>query len=425
VVVFAELALLPEGWGRDVSVEIDESGTIVAVRTNSDPRGATPLPGALLPGMPNVHSHAFQYAMAGRAERRGPGGDDFWAWRRAMYDLAMKLNPESLYDIASAAYREMVIGGYTSVAEFHYLHRDPAGVWYADKSAMAKALVEAARDAGIAICMLPALYSQAAPDGTPLASEQRRFETSVDDVLEISRDVRSAFAGDRNVTVGVCAHSLRAARPKDFQALIDASPPGAPVHLHIAEQQREVDEIEAAFGARPIAWLLANFDVSSRWCLVHATRATAEELRGIARSGATVGLCPTTEANLGDGLFEFVGYAADAGSYGIGSDSNVTLAAADELRLLEYGQRLYHRRRVVAAAEGRSCGETLYAGAAAGGAPVSGFAAGAIAAGRRADLVTIQPGGHDAMSTEDVADRHIFSARISPVTPVRPLPARR
>jgi formimidoylglutamate deiminase len=425
VVVFAELALLPEGWGRDVSVEIDELGTIVAVRTNSDPSGATRVPGALLPGMPNVHSHAFQYAMAGRAERRGPGGDDFWTWRRAMYDLATQLNPETLYDIASAAYREMLLGGYTSVAEFHYLHRDPGGAWYADKASMAKALVDAARDAGIAICLLPALYSQAAPDGTPLAPEQRRFETSVDDVLEISQDVRNAYAGDRNVSVGVCAHSLRAARPKDFHALIDASPRDVPIHLHIAEQQREVDEIEAALGARPIAWLLSNFDVDARWCLVHATRATEEELRGIARSGATVGLCPTTEANLGDGLFEFVGYTADAGSYGIGSDSNVTLAAADELRLLEYGQRLYHRRRIVAAANGRSCGETLYAAATSGGAAVSGFAAGAIVTGRRADLVTIEPAGYGAASTDDVVDRHIFSSRISTVTPARLLPARR
>ncbi len=423
MVVFAELALLPEGWGRDVSVEIDAAGTIVAVRSNSAPRGATPLPGALLPGMPNVHSHAFQYAMAGHAERRGPGGDDFWTWRRAMYDLATQLNPESLYDIARAAYREMVLGGYTSVAEFHYLHRDPGGAWYADKSAMAKALVEAARDAGLAICMLPALYSQAAPDGTPLAPEQRRFETSVDDVLEISRDVRNAYAADRNVTVGVCAHSLRAARPKDFQALIDASPADVPVHLHIAEQQREVDEIESALGARPIAWLLANFDVDSRWCLVHATRATPDELRGIARSGATVGLCPTTEANLGDGIFDFEEYVAGAGRYGIGSDSNVTLAAADELRLFEYGQRLYHRRRVVVAAEGRSCGETLYADSASGGAAVSGFRAGAIAAGRRADLVTIEPGGHGAPSSADILDRHIFSSRISLVTPAWPLPA--
>ncbi len=425
MVVFAELALLPEGWGRDVSIEIDESETIVAVRTDSDSRGATRLSGALLPGMPNVHSHAFQYAMAGHAERRGPGGDDFWTWRHAMYGLATQLNPDTLYDIASAAYREMLIGGYTSVAEFHYLHRDPSGAWYADKSAMAKALVEAARDAGIAICLLPALYSQAAPDGTPLAPEQRRFETSVDDVLEISQDVRNAYAGDRNVTVGVCAHSLRAVPPKDFHALIDASPPDVPVHLHIAEQQREVDEIENAFGARPIAWLLANFDVDSRWCLVHATRATAEELSGIAHSGATVGLCPTTEANLGDGLFEFVGYAANAGSYGIGSDSNITLVAADELRLLEYGQRLYHRRRAVAAANGRSCGETLYAAAASGGATVSGFAAGVIAAGRRADLVTIEPGGHAAASMEDVIDRHVFSSRSSQVTRTLPLPARR
>jgi formimidoylglutamate deiminase len=278
---------------------------------------------------------------------------------------------------------------------------------------MAETLVRAARDAGLAICLLPALYSQAAPDGTPLAREQRRFATGVDDVLEIARDVRAAFADDPEVCVGVCAHSLRAVRPDELRALVDASPPDVPVHLHIAEQEREVVEVERALGARPIAWLVEHFDVNARWCLVHATRATPEELAAIARSGAVVGLCPTTEANLGDGVFKYETFVAAGGTYGIGSDSNVTCDAAAELRLLEYGQRLMHRRRVIAGSRSKSCGEALYARAAAGGGCVSGFALGEIAIGRRARFVAIVD--IDERDEATTLDRHIFATHAPPV----------
>jgi len=423
--VFAERALLPEGWARNVALEIDETETIVAVEPGAAASpDASVVRGALLPGMPNIHSHAFQYAMAGRAEGRandatggsGAGGgnfgdevDDFWTWRHAMYALAARLDPDSLYQIAREAYREMVRAGYASVVEFHYLHRDPAGSWYADRAAMAKSLIEAARAENLAIALLPALYSQASPGGARLSMRQRRFETSVDDILEISRELRSAYAGDRGVTVGVCAHSLRAVAPADLLALIDGSPAGVPIHLHIAEQEREVEEIEAAFGARPISWLLDNFTVDSRWCLVHATQATPDELLAIARSGAVVGLCPTTEANLGDGIFPFAEFAAAGGTFGIGSDSNITISPADELRFIEYGQRLRLRRRLVAASQGRSCGETLYAGAAARGGAVSGFPLGAIVVGKRAAFVALDGegalGGNDGQSL----DRHVFA----------------
>ncbi len=455
--VFAERALLPEGWARDVVIEIDEAETIAAVRTGAAASpNATIARGALLPGIPNIHSHAFQHAMAGRAERRANGTtdptnangaagirkladgnnatggsdpadsndatdgndvtgqdevDDFWTWRHAMYELAARLSPDSLYEIAREAYREMVRAGYTSVVEFHYLHRDPAGSWYADRAAMAKALIEAARAENLAIALLPALYSQASPSGAPLSARQRRFETSVDDILEISRDLRSAYSGDRDVTVGICAHSLRAVAPAELRALIEGSPAGVPIHLHIAEQQREVDEIEAAFGARPIAWLFDNFAVDSRWCLVHATQATPEELIAIARSGAVVGLCPTTEANLGDGVFPFAEFAAAGGTFGIGSDSNVTISPADELRFIEYGQRLRLRRRLVAASPGRSCGEALYAGAAAGGGAVCGFPLGAIAVGKRAAFVEIEGESASSVIDPDCLDGHIFAQR--------------
>jgi len=426
--VFAERALLPEGWARNVALEIDETETIVAVQTGAAASSdATVVRGALLPGMPNIHSHAFQYAMAGRAEGRGidaAGGggasavnganggnevDDFWTWRHAMYELAARLDPDSLYEIAREAYREMVRAGYASVVEFHYLHRDPAGSWYADRAAMAKSLVEAARAENLAIALLPALYSQASPSGAPLSARQRRFETSVDDILDISRELRSAYAGDPLVTVGICAHSLRAVAPADLRALIDGSPAGVPIHLHIAEQQREVEEIEAAFGARPISWLLDNFAVDSRWCLVHATQATPDELVAIARAGAVVGLCPTTEANLGDGIFPFAEFAAAGGTFGIGSDSNVTISPADELRFIEYAQRLRLRRRLVAASQGRSCGETLYAGAAAGGGTVCGFPLGAVAVGKRAAFVAIENESASIVNDGDTLDRHVFA----------------
>jgi formimidoylglutamate deiminase len=413
--VFAERALLPEGWARNVALEIDETETIVDVRPGAVASpGATVVRGALLPGMPNIHSHAFQYAMAGRAEGRGSDVndgsdvDDFWTWRHAMYELAARLDPDSLYEIAREAYREMVRAGYASVVEFHYLHRDPAGLWYADRAAMAKSLIEAARAEGLAIALLPALYSQASPSGAPLSVRQRRFETSVGDILELSRELRSAYAGDRGVTIGVCAHSLRAVAPADLRALIEGSPAGVPIHLHIAEQQREVEEIEAAFGARPITWLLENFAVDSRWCLVHATQATPDELVAIARSGAVVGLCPTTEANLGDGIFPFAEFAAAGGAFGIGSDSNITISPADELRFIEYGQRLRLRRRLVAASQARSCGETLYAGAAAGGGAVCGFPLGAIALGKRAAFVAIENESASTVSDGQMLDRHIF-----------------
>jgi formimidoylglutamate deiminase len=413
VTIFAARALLPDGWARDVTIDIDRTRTIAGVRANSDARDATRAPGTLVPAMANVHSHAFQFAMAGHAERATPNGDDFWTWRHAMYELAGRLDPDTLYDVARAAYAEMARGGYTSVAEFHYLHRDPHGAWYAQRSIMAETLVRAARDAGLAICLLPALYSQAAPDGTPLAREQRRFATGVDDILEIARDVRVAFAGDPDVCVGVCAHSLRAVRPDELRALVEASPPDVPVHLHIAEQEREVVEIERVLGARPIAWLVDHFDVDARWCLVHATRATPAELVAIARSGAVVGLCPTTEANLGDGTFGYETFVAAGGAYGIGSDSNVTCDAAAELRLLEYGQRLMHRRRVIAGSPGGSCGEALYTRAAAGGGGVSGFAIGEIAIGRRARFVAIADA--DERNEAATLDRHIFATHAPPV----------
>ncbi len=405
--IHARAALLPDGWAPDVAVDIAPDGTIQSVvagvpRTPDD----EVVDGVLLPGMPNLHSHAFQRAMAGRAERRGPADDDFWSWRETMYRLASMLDPDALRAIAVTTYRAMLAAGYTAVAEFHYLHRDPNGAWYADKAATARALVEAAREAGIAICLLPALYAHGDAGGAPLGPRQQRFATGVDDVLEIAATLRAAYADDADVVVGTCAHSLRAVTPDELRALLDGAPRDAPFHLHAAEQTREVQAVEAALGARPVAWLLANHDVGERWCLVHATHLDAGERGALARSGAVAGLCPTTEANLGDGFFPLGSYLAEGGALGIGSDSNVSISPVEELRWLEYGQRLATRRRIVAAqTSGASCGETLYAATAAGGARACGLAAGSFEPGRRADFVVVD----DTSPPEEIVDRYVFA----------------
>jgi formimidoylglutamate deiminase len=412
--LFARAAFLDGGWAPDVALEIAPDGTILEVRAGAAvPADAEVLDGPLMAGMPNAHSHAFQRAMAGTAERRAAGRDDFWSWREAMYALAATLDPDGLRAVARDAYRAMLLAGYTAVAEFHYLHRDPQGAQYADRAAMARALIAAAGDAGIAMCMLPALYAQADASGAPLQPRQRRFAADADDVLAIAAALRADYAHDLDVVVGVCAHSLRAVAPEQLRALVDGSPRDVPVHLHAAEQVDEVEAVEAALGARPVAWLLANHDVSARWCVVHATHLDAGERDALARSGAVAALCPTTEANLGDGIFALAPYLAAGGTLAIGSDSNVSIAPPEELRWLEYGQRLASRRRIVAAtAPGASCGETLYAAAARGGAQACGLRAGSLQAGRRADLIVLDDRTAPLAGAppSELVDRYVFAA---------------
>ena len=407
--IFARTALLPEGWARDVAFDLGPDGTIRDVRPGAKPAGDL-LEGPVVPGMPNLHSHAFQRAMAGDAEARSATGDDFWAWREAMYGLAATLDPDALRSIARDVYTAMLLAGYTAVAEFHYLHRDPSGSWYADKAETSRALIAAAAEAGIAICLLPALYAHGEAGGAPLGARQRRFATAPDDALEIASALRRDYAADPDVVVGACAHSLRAVTPAELRALLAGSPPDVPVHLHAAEQTREVDAVRAALGASPVAWLLANYDVGPRWCLVHATHLDNAERDALARSGAVAGLCPTTEANLGDGLFGLAPFLDAGGRIGIGSDSNVSISPVEELRWLEYGQRLVTGRRIVAArAAGESCGEALYARAARGGAQACGLRSGALAAGYRADLVVLDAAlDRYVFATDRAAPRHVM-----------------
>ena len=405
--LFAEVALLPGGWAKDVRIETLPDGTIAGVIPGAHALGRDERRGVVLPGMPNLHSHAFQRALAGRAERRTNADDDFWAWRETMYALACELDPDALYTIALDAYRTMLAAGYTSVAEFHYIHRDPAGRFYAERAVMAQALVAAARDAGIAIALLPALYAHGDIGGAPLDERRKRFATSVDEVLDIARTLRTAYAHDPDVVVGVCAHSLRAVTPVELAALVAGSPRDVPIHIHVAEQLREVEAVERVLGARPVAWLLANADIDARWCLVHATHLDTSERRALARSGAIAGLCPTTEANLGDGLFPLAEHLDGGGAFGIGSDSNVSIDVVEELRWLEYGQRLTTLRRQVAARRiGVSCGEALYSGAVAGGALAVGRNTGKIAAGFRADLIALTCDCDESF----LLDRYVFES---------------
>ena len=325
-----------------------------------------------LPGIANLHSHAFQRAMAGMAERQGDPNDSFWTWREAMYRIAARFDPDSLHAVAAQLYAEMLEAGYTRVCEFHYLHHAPDGQPYADPAAMSNALVRAARDTGMRMTLLPVLYMAGGFDGRPLSSRQRRFGFDVDGYLRLFETLRAQEGDD--LRVGCALHSLRAVPAAAMREVLDALPQDTPVHIHIAEQIGEVQDSLALRGAHPVEWLLANADVGERWTLVHATHLDDGEIAGIARSGAVVALCPTTEANLGDGLFPMRDFLAANGRWGIGSDSHISVSPVEELRWLEYGQRLLSRHRNVIADAGEpGVGAALLRGVADSRASSTGF----------------------------------------------------
>lgn len=408
---FFYTALLPGGWSRNVRVEL--SGELIHRVT----AGVAPQPGderaAIgIPGIPNVHSHAFQRAMAGLAERAGPGGSDsFWSWREVMYRFLSRLDAEDLGAIASYAYADMLEAGFTSVAEFHYLHRAPNGQLYANPAELALRHLEAAEATGMGITLLPVLYQASDFGGAPPAASQQRFIADLDTFAAIVERVTAAVNGRSGRRVGVAPHSLRAVPPGQLAALLDLYPRG-PVHIHVSEQLKEVTDCQSWSGLRPVEWLLANAGIDSRWCLVHATHLTEGEIAGIARSGAVVGLCPVTEANLGDGVFAAAAYRAAAGAWGIGTDSNVSIDAAGELRQLEYAQRLHFKaRNVLAGSQELSTGGRLCRAALEGGARALGQNVGAIAAGFRADIL-IPDDRHpdlEGRNEDAVLDTWIFS----------------
>jgi formimidoylglutamate deiminase len=423
-VLFCERVLLPEGWGRDVRLDIDDAGNIAAVHPGSAAGSLPRAAGPVLPGMPNLHSHAFQRAMAGAAERAGPGGDSFWSWREQMYRLVERLTPEQVGAIASQLYVELLKNGYTAVAEFHYLHQRPDGGPYEAPAELSQRVIEAARETGIGITHLPVLYTQGGFGGAAPAPAQRRFVNDLEGFVALLDELMAGHAGDPQVRLGMAPHSLRAVDEETLAAALaalDACDRQAPVHIHVAEQQREVDECRAWCGARPVARLLERAPVSARWCLVHATHMDPGETRALAASGAVAGLCPTTEANLGDGVFPAPAFLAAGGVFGVGSDSQVSVSPVEELRWLEYVQRLTHQRRaVLAAAEGGSVGAALYGGALEGGARACGRPLGALEPGRRADLVVLD-GDHPTLvgrAGDALLDAYVFAGNESPVSEV-------
>ncbi len=412
---FAAEALLPGGWARDVAISVDARGDFAVVEADALPDGAQPLAGPAMPGMANVHSHAFQRAMAGLTEVRGAPDDDFWTWRELMYKFVARLTPDQALAVARHLYIEVLCAGYTAVGEFHYVHNQADGTPYADRAEILLAHLAAARETGIGVTLLPTLYRWSDFGARPLQPRQKRFDTDPAAILAMVARGRAAAPDDPDVLVGVAPHSLRAADPASLAELvagITAMDPSAPIHLHAAEQTKEVDDCRAWSGQRPVEWLLANQPIDARWCLVHATHMTAEETAALAASGAVAGLCPTTEGNLGDGIFPLVDYRAAGGRYGIGGDSHVSRSPAEELRMLEYVQRLTRRKRnLTVRADSPAVGTTLWTEAAAGGAQALGRRMGAIAPGLRADLVVLDAGHPDlaARGGDAIANALIFA----------------
>jgi formiminoglutamate deiminase len=381
----ARWALLPSGLSQDVRVTLD--GARVGAVTTGPARPGDERVGLLAPAMANLHSHAFQRGMAGLAERRGPQADSFWTWRETMYRFALSMTPDDVESVAAQLYVEMLEAGFASVGEFHYLHHDRDGRPYADVAEMGARLAAAAGAAGIGLTLLPVFYAFSGFGEAPPTPAQRRFITDLDGFQKLLESSRAALKNLPGANLGLAPHSLRAVSGPQLRALVEMAGEG-PIHIHVAEQVKEVDDCLAVAGARPVRLLLDRMPVDARWCLIHATHMTPDEATDLARSGAVAGLCPITEANLGDGVFDLPRFLDAGGAFGVGSDSNVEIALGGELKMLEYSQRLSLRARNVAARDGGSTGRALLAGALAGGARALARGTG-VATGAPADLLAL------------------------------------
>ena len=412
-------ALLPQGWATNVRIDIDQ-GHIGNVTAGTEPSPTClRTDSTVIPGMVNVHSHSFQRAFAGLAERRGSSDDNFWVWREAMYRFAERLDAQAASAIAEQLYTELLLNGYTSIGEFHYLHHSPSGQPYENRAELSMAHLAAARASGLRLAHLPVLYSRGGFDGRPLAGGQKRFENTVDQLLAIRETLLQAADADPTITIGAAIHSRRAASGDQIAQLLaglaqqttarhDAP---SPIHIHVAEQTNEVEDCLATYGARPVQWLLDNVPVAANWCLIHATHINESEMAAMVDRQVVVGLCPATEANLGDGIFPALEFQRAGGRMSIGSDSHISTSPSEELRLLEYGQRLLHRKRNLLADEHGSVGTTLYQQTATHGAAALGITAGAISPNSAADLVVLRDahprlGGRDA---DAQLDTYVFS----------------
>lgn len=409
-----ENALLPAGWAERVTVRI-AAGHIAEVRPGTDPAPDAERHRAAIPGIGNVHSHGFQRGMAGLSERRGRPDDDFWSWREIMYRFLDRLTPDDIAAITAQAYVEMLETGYTRVGEFHYLHNDVNGARYADPAETAAAIVAAAEDTGIGLTLLPVFYAHSDFGGAAPKHGQRRFLSDIDGFAALVEASRAMLPAD--AVLGVAPHSLRAVTPGELAAVIALT--DGPLHIHAAEQVKEVEACLAWSGARPVEWLLDHVGLGPRWTLIHATHLTDAEADRLAASGAVAGLCPVTEANLGDGIFPAERYLARGGRIATGTDSNIQIDAAHELRAIEYSQRLSLRRRAIVAPEGASVGETLFHAALAGAGQALGVASG-IAPGAPADIVSLNM-DHPSFAgacADTLLDRWIFAGRAGAIDTV-------
>jgi formimidoylglutamate deiminase len=379
-------ALLPQGWADGVRLSIAE-GRIEQLETGVQRRPEDEQHAIAIPGLCNVHSHGFQRGMAGLAEVRGPEGDNFWTWREVMYRFLDRLTPEQVEAITALAYVEMLERGFTRVGEFHYLHNDVSGAPYANIGELGERIAAAAAATGIGLSLLPVFYAHSNFGGAPPNHGQRRFISNVDTFARLVESGRNAIGALPDANLGIAPHSLRAVTPDELGVIVPLAN-GGPIHIHAAEQTKEVDDCVAWSGARPVEWLLEHVDVDARWCLVHATHLTPKETTRLAESGAVAGLCPITEANLGDGIFPAREYLTAHGRIGLGTDSNILIDAAGEVRALEYAQRLDLRaRNVLASEEGHSTGRELFDAVLAGGSQALGQKGFGICQGGAADLI--------------------------------------
>lgn len=411
--LFAETALLSAGWASNVRISL-AGGAIASVEAGATAAARDERAAILVPAMPNLHSHAFQRGIAGLAETRGPGDDSFWSWREVMYRFALTMTPDQVEAVAAQLYVEMLEAGFGRVGEFHYLHHDKDGRAYAGIAEMAARIAAAAGETGIGMTLLPVFYAHSGFGGQAPNDGQRRFINDLDSFGRLVEGCREAVAGLDDALVGVAPHSLRAVTPSELAAVVELGKAG-PIHIHVAEQTREVDDCVAWSGARPVEWLLAHAPVGQNWCLIHATHMTQAETAAMASSGAVAGLCPVTEANLGDGTFPARPFLAGGGHFGVGSDSNVLIGVADELRQLEYSQRLAHRQRNVLAPAGGSNGRALFEAALAGGNRALGGRRVGIAPGGAASLVALDA-DHPSLagkSGDAILDAWVFAGGTS------------
>jgi len=411
--IFAKKALLPNGWSNNVIIEIDQSGLISNVTENNNHKVDAYLnEEIILPAMNNLHSHSFQRAMAGLTEARSPqGNDNFWSWRNLMYQFLDVLTPEEIYSITLFSQMEMLQSGYVGVGEFHYLHNQIGGTKYDNIAELSEKVLEASEESGISICLLPVIYERGGCDNRELEGGQLRFHNNIDTFEELYNQIKVFLSKNENFSLGVAAHSLRAVKNETLNKIIDLT--NGPIHIHAAEQIKEVEEIKSFYKMPPVEFLIENFDINKRWCLIHCTQMSELETELLSKSGAVAGLCPVTEANLGDGIFNGFQYNERKGLYGIGTDSNINISLTEELKTFEYSQRLLNKKRAVISNQKKSTGRKLFDDCLEGGARALQINNGKIQKGFNADLISLPNTNNELDGLEDdkILDYWIFSSR--------------